>query len=197
MPNELQRRIGIPGVDRAPWGEHLCVYFDTKAELLSLVVPFVKAGLEDNEYCIWITGDPINENQAFEALEEVLPHAHHFLARKQLEMLSSTQWYLPSGSFDMEIVLHNWSLRARRAEAEGFDGIRITGNPVWLRSPDDWAQFARYEETVQQQIRNEKAVVLCTYPTWICPGQNVLQTLYAHTSALVHENDQWRRLGLR
>jgi hypothetical protein len=33
------RRMGIPGIVTAPWDEHFCVFFKTKAERLSLVVP--------------------------------------------------------------------------------------------------------------------------------------------------------------
>ena len=122
-----KRRIGIAGVDKVAWGEHVCVFFDTKEELLNLCVPFIKAGLEDNEFCMWITGEPVNELRAFEALQEVSPNAHHFLADKQLEILPYKQWYLRSGIFDAQIVLDNWVSKARYVEARGFDGIRITG----------------------------------------------------------------------
>ena len=196
MHNGSHRRLGIPGIEKAPWGEHFCVFFNSKVELLHLVTPFVKAGLEDNEFCIWITGDPITENDAFEALEALLPNAHEFLARQQLELLSSAQWYLPSGKFDMQIVLDNWMYRARRTEAQGFAGVRITGSPVWLQCEEDWTAFARFEETVHERMQHEKVVALCTYPVWICRGQNVLKTLTAHTSALVSNNEEWRRLEL-
>ena len=94
----------------------------------------------------------------------------------------------------MRVVLDNWMRRARRAEAECFAGMRITGNPVWLQTQTDWDQFARYEEIVHQWIRNEKVLALCTYPVWIWRGQNVLRTLYSHTSALLSEDQHWRRL---
>jgi hypothetical protein len=172
------------------------VFFNIKEELLSLAVPFIKAGLEDNEYCIWITGEPITDIQAFQALEAVVPDAHHYLGRKQLEILSSAQWYLPSGKFEMEIVLENWMYRAQRAKEAGFDGIRITGNPVWLQTEEDWTQFGRFEEIVHHRIKDEKIVALCTYPVSICHGSNVLGTLSTHTSALLSDDKQWRRLEL-
>jgi len=104
--------------------------FDSQEELFSLVVPYVKAGLEDNEFCMWITGDPLTEQDAFKALETALPYAHQYLAHKQLEIVASRQWYIPSGKFDAQLVLDSWLSRAQYAEAQGFAGIRITGNPV-------------------------------------------------------------------
>jgi hypothetical protein len=196
MHGESSRRIGIAGMDRAHWGEHLCVFFNSKSELLSLAVPFIKAGLEDHESCIWITGDPTTEQEAFEALEAACPDAPTCLARRQLKILSSSEWYLPSGTFDMQIVLDNLMHHAERAQAKGFAGIRVTGNPAWVRSEEDWTQFAAYEETVHQRIQSKQVLALCTYPVWICQGKNVLKTLKSHSSALLSENEQWRRLEL-
>jgi hypothetical protein len=191
-----QRRIGIPGIHDARWGEHACVFFNSKSELVSLTVPFIAAGLRDNECCIWITGDPLKADEALEELERVLPDAHHYLARKQLEIVSSRQWYLPSEQFEMQVVVDNWMRRAQWAETEGFAGIRITGNPVWLQTKEDWDQFARYEEIVHRWIRNEKVLALCTYPVWVWRGQDILKTLSSHSSALLSDNQQWRRLRL-
>ena len=81
--------MGIPGIGGAGWGEHICAFFYTKDELLKLTVPYIKAGLEDNEFCMWITGDPVTENDAFQALEQVLPDAHQYLVNKHLEILSA------------------------------------------------------------------------------------------------------------
>lgn len=194
MSDLTERRVGVPGIGSAPWGEHICVFFNLKEELLRLVVPFIKAGLEDNEYCMWITGEPLTESEAFKALEEVLPHAHRYLARKQLEIMPSRQWYLPTGKFNAQLVLDNWMSRARHTESKGFEGIRITGNPVWLQSEADWTEFGRFEEIVHHRIKTERVVALCTYPLSICRTHHIQNTLSAHSSAIMLENDQWRRL---
>lgn len=39
-----------------------------RVELLDLLDPFIKAGLEDQEFCMWVTGGPITESDAFRAL---------------------------------------------------------------------------------------------------------------------------------
>lgn len=196
MDHDKERRLGISSVETVPWGEHSCVFFNSEEELLSLVVPYVQAGLEDNEFCMWITGEPLTEKAAFEALEEVLPQAYRYLAQKQLEIVPSRQWYLSSGKFDAQRVLDNWVSRSRHAQAQGFAGIRITGNPVWLQAEEDWMQFMHYEETVHQQIRGERMMALCTYPTVIFQGKHIQDTLSTHNSAFVLEHDHWRRLEL-
>ena len=191
-----KQRIGIPGIDETASGDHICVFFYSKAELLRLTVPYIKAGLEDGEFCMWITGEPINEVEAFQALEQVLPNAADYLAQKQLEILPHTQWYLSSGVFDADMVLHNWVSKARHAEAKGFAGIRITGNPFWLRTQQDWSQFGKYEKAVTDAIREEHVIALCTYPGYICQREDLHRILSAHRSTLFARHDQWQHLVL-
>lgn len=185
--------MGIPGIEEADWGEHICVFFYTKDDLLKLTVPYIKAGLEDNEFCMWITGEPITENDAFHALEQVLPNAHHYMVNKQLEILPHTQWYLSSGIFEPQVVLHNWVSKAKHAQAKGFEGVRITGNPFWLASEHDWDQFGAYEQAVTQSIRNERVLALCTYRIDVCQINQVMQTLSSHGTALIAHHQHWQR----
>lgn len=191
-----KRRIGIPGIDGAAWGDHICVFFYNKAELLRLTIPYIKAGLEDGEFCMWITGEPVNETEAFQALEQVLPNAADYLVQKQLEILPYTQWYFSSGDFDADMVLHNWVSKARHAEAKGFAGIRITGNPFWLRTEEDWSQFGQYENAVMDAIRDEHVIALCTYPGHTCQSNHVYRVLSTHRSTLFAQNHQWQHLAL-
>ena len=55
MEHSVVRRVGIPGTSHAQSGEHLCAFFYTKTDLLNLVVPYIKAGLEDREF---VSGSP-------------------------------------------------------------------------------------------------------------------------------------------
>ena len=191
------RRSGIPGVGNIGWGEHLCAFFNRKQELLKLVVSFIEAGLLDNECCMWITGEPVTEREAFEALEAVLPEAHEYLIRKQLEILPSHQSSLASGAFNQEMVLENWVSKARYAEAKGFSGLRITGNPFRLRSEEEWAQFGCYERKVEAAIRSERVLALCTYPIERCSHDHMAQIFSNHGSTLLlNRNREWQRLEL-
>ncbi len=169
MINAIKRRVGIPGTKNIQWGEHLCAFFYTKADLLNLVVPYIKAGLEDNEFYLWITEENM-EREALESLTRVLPEALQYVSQKQLEIVPASQWYLSGGVFDAAKSFKNWATRGRAAEANGFVGARTTGNPFWLDSEEDWHQFLAYEQAVHQ------AISLCTYPVGICSAKDMVGT---------------------
>ena len=129
MADSITRRVGIPGTGTAHWGEHLCAFFYAKTDLLHLVVRYIKAGLEDNEFCLWITEENM-EQEALEALERVLPDALQYVSRKQLEILPASKWYLTSCVFDAEKSLANWAARGPCGQSRGL-----------CRSADDRQSF--------------------------------------------------------
>jgi DcmR-like sensory protein len=196
----VARRVGIAGKDNVQWGEHLCAFFNTRIDLLNLVVPYIKAGLEDNEFCLWITDENM-EQQAMEALQQVLPDAPQRVSRKQLEILPASEWYLSAGVFDAGKSFRNWAARGRLAEANRFVGARTTGTPFWLQSNEDWRQFLMYEQAVHQAIETQRVISLCTYPVGICSAKDMIGTFASHHAVLMHQGgtwgDAWQCLTLR
>lgn len=69
------RKTGIEYIDDIPWGTHICGFYQTKNDLISMLVPYLRAGLENNEYCIWVTSDPISLEEAQIILETQLSQA--------------------------------------------------------------------------------------------------------------------------
>jgi len=58
------RRTGLDVLGDRPWGSHFCLFFDTKSDLLEILVPYFKTGLTHNEFCFWVLADPLNEDDA-------------------------------------------------------------------------------------------------------------------------------------
>ncbi len=46
------RKTAIGVVGNVPWGTHFCQFYKTKEDLIDILVPYFKAGLENNEFCI-------------------------------------------------------------------------------------------------------------------------------------------------
>ena len=196
----VARRVGIAGKDNVQWGEHLCAFFNTRIDLLNLVVPYIRARLEDNEFCPWITDENM-EQQAMKVLQRVLPDAPQRVSRKQLEILPASKWYFSAGVFDAGKSFRNWAARGRLVEANGFVGARTTSTPFWLQSNEDWRQFLMYEQAVHQAIETQRVISLCTYPVGICSAEDMIGTFASHHAVLMHQGgtwgDAWQCLTLR
>ena len=67
------RKSGIDIIGDVPWGTHFCQFYQTKRDLMDILVPYFKAGLENNEFCIWVTSQPLDVEEAKEALRRAVP----------------------------------------------------------------------------------------------------------------------------
>jgi hypothetical protein len=65
-----------------PWGSHVCQFYNQKEDLLELLVPYFKQGLERNEACVWLVGD-LTVEEARNSLSVAVPNLDHYLASGQ------------------------------------------------------------------------------------------------------------------
>ena len=184
------RRTGTDLLPAIPWGTHFCQFYQTPADLLSQVVPYLKAGLESDEACVWITSQPIDPATARESLAAVLPDLDRLEACGQLHIAPYTEWYLKDGLFDRQRVLDAWMALLGAALARGFQGLRVTGNTAWLEKAG-WQDFEVYEAAISGAIAGKPVLVLCTYDLNRCGAYEILDVVKNHDFALVKRSDRW------
>ncbi len=102
------RKSGIDIIGDISWGTHICQFYQTKEDLTDILVPYFKEGLENNEFCLWVTSQPLEVEDAIEALKRVVPYLNANLEKGQIEIISYTDWFLTEGAFDPERVLNGW-----------------------------------------------------------------------------------------
>ena len=189
MSTEL-RKSGIGIIGDVPWGTHFCQFYRTAQDLLDVLVPYFTAGLQNNEFCMWITSEPLGREAAARALAEAVPDFERYLRKGQIEILPHTDWYLRGGTFDSPRVLEDWVKKLERARAGGFDGLRLTGNTFWLEKKD-WQAFTDYEAAVDGVIGRYRMLAVCTYSLDRCGANEVLDVVRNHRFALVRREAKW------
>jgi hypothetical protein len=122
MGNEL-RGSGINVIGRVPWGTHFCQFYQTKQDLIDILVPYFKAGLENNEFCMWITSEPLVVTEAKKAMTKAVPGFKQYLSKGQIEIIPHEEWYLLGGKFDDDRVLKGWVDKLEQALAKGYSGL--------------------------------------------------------------------------
>src|SRR5260221_13128000 len=105
MATEL-RKTGISIVGDLPWGAHFCYFYETKQDLLDILVPYFKTGLENKEFCLWVVSDAelMTVEEAKAALQQAVPDLDRHLADEQIEILNELDWYLQENVFNLERV---------------------------------------------------------------------------------------------
>ena len=131
---EKLRNSGIDIVGDVSWGTHFCQFYQTKEDLMEILLPYFKAGLENNEFCIWVTSEPLDAEEVKEALRRNVPGFDAYLENGQIEIIPYTHGYLKNGVFDFKKILSGWIEKTNRTLANGYDGLRFSGNSFWLRN---------------------------------------------------------------
>ena len=161
MTNSM-RKSGIDIIGDVPWGTHICQFYHTKEDLMDTLVPYFKKGLENDEFCLWVTSQPLEIEDAIEALRRVVPDLDIFIEKGQIEFISYSDWFLKEGLFDPELVLSRWVEKLNYASYNGYEGLRLSGNTSWLRK-EDRESFIKYKEESDKVIGNCRMINLCTY----------------------------------
>jgi hypothetical protein len=188
MPATEMRKTGVAG--DVPWGTHFCLFYETRADLLETVVSYCKAGLENQEFCLWVVAEPLTEQDARQALERTIPHLDRYLADQSIEIVTAREWYLQGGTFDLNRVISGWNEKLARASAKGYAGVRVTGDTAWLEKKN-WKDFCEYEESLNQAVAGQRLAVLCTYPLAACGAAEILDVVRTHQFAVTKWRGGW------
>jgi hypothetical protein len=87
-----------------PGGDHLCVFYETKEDLLDTAATYFATRLASNEFCVWAISDPITEKDAKTSLRREIRDFDHHLANGRIEILQATEWYLKEDQTPRERV---------------------------------------------------------------------------------------------
>lgn len=184
---------GLPGIRSIPFGVHMCNFYRTREELAQALVPYFLAGLRDHERCIWITADPLPAVEAKAELRKAGVDVDKSIAAGALVVRDFTEWYAEQGTLKGSEVVELWLAEEARALAEGFSGLRITGNVTFLR-PEDWPLFMEYEALVDRAFLGRRILTLCTYRVGDCGATEMLDVMQRHSCTLDHPDQGWQIL---
>lgn len=187
---EQLTETGIEVLGTVPWGTHLCQFYENKNDLIEIQVPFFKAGLENNEYCIWTTAEPLGPDSAIEALRAGIPDFDQYLQSGQIEIISQDRWFLEGGVFGRERVDDGWNRRFDRLLRNGYDGLRLCSTVARLpRSQEN--SITRYENEVDGFVANNRMLAICTY-NLDRNAAEVIEIVGNHHAALVRHMGRWQ-----
>jgi hypothetical protein len=108
-----RRKSGIDVLGDVSWGTHVCQFYQTKKDLIDILVPYFKAGLESNEFCMWIVSETPGKKEAEEDLAKSVSDLENYIKSGQMEIISHSEWYLKVGTFDPQRAIKGWIDKVR------------------------------------------------------------------------------------
>jgi hypothetical protein len=83
------RKTGINVVGDLPWGAHFCYFYETKQDLLDILIPYFKTGLENKEFCLWVISNSelLTVEEAMSSLRNALPDLDRYVTERSIEVV--------------------------------------------------------------------------------------------------------------
>jgi DNA repair protein RadC len=183
------RDTGIGALGSLPWGSHICVFYGTTQDLVDTLVPYFKAGLENNEFCVWITAPLFGKKRALTAISNQIPDLNRYLKAGQLEFTPYTTAYLKDGVFNMQKALYSLAYRTKQAFVNGYGGMRVAGYVAYLKMRE-WQVIINFERQINKYIVNTPTLGLCAYPLDKCNASQFIDVIGNHRYAfIVHRGE--------
>ena len=124
-------------VDDLRTGDHACFIYNSEQEYQAVVVPFVRAGLEQRQRVLYIHDmrSPENVSAMLRAAGVDIDHAEF---REQITFVSAKQMYTRGAGYALDRVLDQLHAMTAMALADGWSGLRVTSEEE--EQGLDWTQ---------------------------------------------------------
>ena len=151
-------------------GTHFCQLYQTKEELIELIGPYFRAGLENFEFCIWVLPQSLEAAEAKVALKKIIPEFQSYLKEGQIEILSGTAWQEEKEKEDTkkgkkfsdpQKDLNFVAGKLNKALEKGYKGLRIAEDSLRGKK-ENWNTFISYQEFLGSFVRKQPIISLFT-----------------------------------
>ena len=180
-----------------PWGSHFCIFFETKKDLLDILVPYFKAGLERNEFCLWTVGvEFVTVKAAKEALAKRVPELETFLRKGNIQILTHKQLFGIRGRIDATTAIARVRKKAADAMAIGLAGLRWNGSPTWVRLNLKARRYREFESEIDALQAGLRIMAACTFPLNLSGADVILDAARTHQFTVTVRNGVWKRVEI-
>jgi PAS domain S-box-containing protein len=157
------------------------------------LIPYFKAGLENNERCLMVAAEPLGAEEVRQALRAAIGDFDRREKDGQIKLLDALDCYAERGGFNAEEIVNGLVRTEQAALAAGYTGLRTNGN-IGGVGRDLWDGFQEYESLVTERIAGRRMVSLCSYCLGKCQGSDVLDVVDRHHLTLRNRSGVWTPL---
>jgi two-component sensor histidine kinase/PAS domain-containing protein len=149
-------------VPHLAWGSHVAHFFGSGDELRDVLVPYFKAGLENNERCLWVVREPFGEEEARAALASEVADLDQRERSGQIDIVPAGNFYSDDSDLDPSALVRGLLELEAQALVAGYKGLRTNGNCGGV-SESQWHDFQAYESLVQETVPGRRMICMCSY----------------------------------
>ena len=153
----------IENLKSLKFGDHLCSLYENGEQQFSVVVPFLKHGLENNEKCVYVA-DENTPQEVKNAFKKANIDVQKYFDSGQLSVVVSKDFYIRDGEFESDAVIRRVKKEAKLALREGYKGLRLAEEATWALKKTAWLKkLTEYEVKLDSLSKEVPVLTLCQY----------------------------------
>ncbi len=166
-------------------GDHATFLYQNEPEHRSVMTRFVRQGLERGEKVVYIADAHSPETISnYLRSERVDVDAH--LDRRQLVFMTAAETYTRGDVFDPERMTATIEREAERTLAEGFAGLRGTGEMSWARRGAAGSEkLIGYERAVTGVAERNRVLMVCQFDRNSFRPELLLDVMHTHPIVII------------
>jgi hypothetical protein len=167
------------------WGDHICAIFDNHAQQMEVMAPFVSAGIQLEQRCVWVASKPSGDALR-QALHDMGGDVLTLEASGQLLILSEPGFYLYEGVFEPERTMDLLRTLLDDNQRQGYPLMRICNDVSWLGTERvDAELWEEFELNVTVGVANMPLCIVCTYDRRQVSGSIIVAALRTHPAVIL------------
>ena len=169
-------------VVRRRLSSHVCHFYKSDEESLSISAAFLEEGLRGGERCLWIPPSWISIDRARDAFAAVRPTIADAEAAGRMQFYTDDQVHVDERGRmrDARGIIRFWLDEEQKALSQGFRGLRIAGDGTAIVVNEGWERGVEYERDCDQAFRGRRIVALCAYSVKDVPADRLAKVLAGH-----------------
>lgn len=177
----MTTHVDVPGLGLAH-GDHVCGFYYSQDERDAMLLPFIREGLGDGFKVVAVV-----DSTSPHDLATLVDETGSYVDGGQLEIYGSEETYLATGTFDPDLTIDFWEVRARQqVEDAEFDHTRLLGELSWLdRSDTPREAIVRYESWADDFVTRFPLTILCLYDLRRMGSSVMMDLLRTHPKLLM------------
>ena len=167
--------------------DHALLFYECVEDKYRVVFDFLKSGLDAQEAAAYVAGVDETPSQVRSLLEKRGIDVDACEKKGMLQIMSYKDWYLIDGEFNVERTIALWAKLLGDALAEGFKGLRVTGDVTWFLKSDMKTEFLDYENSLHR-VMDMPLTAICAYSLPVLMELNqvqfVVDLIKAHSNVI-------------
>lgn len=187
---EVIRNAGIPIMEKIAWGMHFYLFHESATDMPYWLMPYFKAGLENNECCIWIIPGGISYENAVSILRESISDLDQHIQQGNMLIITG-QWKDQNDRFNLQ-MLFSWldgtlSFKLKK----GASGLRIVLSPSVLKKYGG-PSLSLFEKELEAFLPYRAMIMLCYHQIEGSSSEEILDISASNLFVGAFRNGHWQ-----